>query len=77
MLHPALKRLDSTAFFVVQSAMDGFVETARRKIGLNASVDGLRTILVKPGVQFFQLLRRERSDGALDFLHGVQTHEPF
>ncbi len=61
MLYPALKRLDSTALFVIQSAMDGFVETARRQIGLKANVDGLRAILIKPRIQFFQFLRRERS----------------
>jgi hypothetical protein len=48
MLHPTLKRLDSTALLVVQSTLDGFVETARVKIGLKTNVDGLRAILVKP-----------------------------
>jgi hypothetical protein len=48
MLHPALKRLDSTALFIVQSSFNGVVQTARRKIGLKANVDGLRAILIKP-----------------------------
>jgi hypothetical protein len=48
MPHPALKWSGSTALFVIQSAMDSFVETARCKIGLKASVDGLRAILVQP-----------------------------
>jgi hypothetical protein len=43
--------------FVVQCAMNGLVETTRRKIASNASVDGLRAILLKPSVQFFQFLR--------------------
>jgi hypothetical protein len=48
MLHPRLQRLDSTVLFVVQSLLDGAIETSSRKIGLKANVDGLRTILVKP-----------------------------
>jgi hypothetical protein len=48
MLHPALKRLDATVFFVVQGAMNGVVKMACCKIGLDASVDGLRAVLVKP-----------------------------
>jgi hypothetical protein len=48
MLHPPLQRLDSTVLFVVQSLLDGAIETASRKIGLKANVDGLRAILVKP-----------------------------
>jgi hypothetical protein len=63
-----LKRLASTVLFVVQSETNGLVETARHKIGLNASVEWLRVMLVTPRVQFFQLLRAERSYGAFDFL---------
>jgi hypothetical protein len=46
MLHPTLKRLDSSTLFVTQSAMDRLVETARHKIGLKAKVNGLRAVLV-------------------------------
>lgn len=74
MLHPALKSLDLTVLFVVQSAIDGLVKTARRKVGLNAHIDGLRTVLVKPRIQLFQLRRCERPYSAFNFLNGVQTH---
>jgi hypothetical protein len=48
MWHPELKRLDPTVPFVIQGAMNSLVETARLKVGLNASIDGLRTVLLKP-----------------------------
>jgi len=60
MLHLALKRLNPAVLFVVQGAMNGLVETARSKVGLNAGVYGLRMVPVKPQVQFVQLFRRER-----------------
>jgi len=69
-LHPALKRLHSTVLFVIQSSLNGVVKTARREIGLDASIDGVR-LLVKPHAQFFQLLRRERTDSAFDFFDRV------
>jgi hypothetical protein len=69
-LHPALKRLDSTVLFVVQGSLDRFVETARRKIGLDTSIDGVG-VLVKPHAQFLQFLRRERADSAFDFLDRI------
>jgi hypothetical protein len=59
MLHPTLERLNPTLFFIVQSAINGFVEAPRLKVGLNAGINGLRAVLVKPQVQFIQLLRRE------------------
>jgi hypothetical protein len=67
MLHPSLKRLETIVFFVAQSSLDGVVETARRKIGLNAGIERVQ-VLVEPYVQFFQLLRLQRADGAFDFL---------
>ena len=48
MPQPVLKRLDPAVIFVVQGAMNGLVETALRKIGLDASVERLRAIFVKP-----------------------------
>ena len=33
MMHSRLKRLNAAVFFVVQSAMNGFVETAGCKVG--------------------------------------------
>jgi hypothetical protein len=71
MLHAALKRLDPTIPFVGQSAMNGLVEATRSKVGLNARVDGLLTMLVKPRKQFFQLLRCKRSYRAFDFLDRI------
>ena len=43
-----LKRLNATVFLIVQSAVDRFVETACGEVGLNAGVNGLRAMLVKP-----------------------------
>jgi hypothetical protein len=71
-----LKRLNLTVLFVAQSALDGFVETARLKIGRKPCVDGLRLILIEPRVQLFQLLRRERPYGAFDLLNSVQAQWP-
>jgi hypothetical protein len=53
MPHSVLERPNSTVTLVVQGAMDGLVETARRKIGLKVSVERLREIFVQPCVQFF------------------------
>jgi hypothetical protein len=50
MLHEAafLKRLNATVFLILQSAVDRLVETACGEVGLNAGVNGLRAMLVKP-----------------------------
>jgi hypothetical protein len=37
---------------IVQGALDGRVEAPGRKIGLDASIDRLRAVLLKPRVQF-------------------------
>jgi hypothetical protein len=66
----SIKAAALDVLFVVQSSLNGFVKRARRKIGLNASIDGVR-VLVKPHAQFLQLLRRERTDSAFDFLDRV------
>jgi len=68
-----LKRLNPTVLFVVQSAANRLVQTARRKVGLYPSIDGLRVALVKPGVQLIQLLRRQRIDCTFDFLYRIQA----
>ena len=49
-LHGALERPKATVLFVVQSALNRCVETARRKIGWKASVHRLRKVLLKPHV---------------------------
>ena len=71
MLHRALKRLYAAALFVVQGALDGRVEAPSRKIGLDASVDRWRAVLLQPEIQFLDFARGERSDGAFDLLDGV------
>lgn len=71
MLHRGLERLRATVLFVVQGAPDGRIEAPACKIGLNARVDGRGAVLLKPGVQFLDFARRERSDGAFDLLDVV------
>ena len=68
MLHWVLERLYATVLLVVQSALDGSVKVSGLKIGLHASVDRRRAVLLKPEVQFLDFARRERSDGALNLL---------
>jgi hypothetical protein len=54
--------------------MDSLVEMARRKVRLNASINGLRVMLIKPQIQFVQLLGRERVYRAFNLLDRVQVH---
>ncbi len=44
----SLKRLNATVFIIIQSTVDRLVETACGEVGLNAGVNGLRAVLVKP-----------------------------
>ena len=76
MLHEAafLKRLNATVFLIVQSAVDCLVEAACGEVGLNAGVNGLRAMLVKPRVQFFQFTRRKGLYCPFDLLNRV--HRP-
>jgi hypothetical protein len=71
MLHWLLERLYATVLLVAQGALDGRVEASSREIGLDASVDLRRAVLLKPHVQFLHFARRERSDGAFNLLDGV------
>ena len=71
MLHRVLERLCAAVLLVVQCALDGRVEAPGRKIGLDASVDRRRAVLLEPQVQFLYFARRERSDGAFNLLNGV------
>jgi hypothetical protein len=73
MSHPGLGRPNPAVLFVVQSAMNGCVEAARRKVGLNPGINGLGVMLIKPRIQLLQLLRRERIDCAFDLLDGFQV----
>jgi hypothetical protein len=71
MLHWVLERLRAAVLFVVQGALDGGVEAPGGKIGLDASVDRRRAVLLQPRVQFLDFVRRERSDGAFNLFDGV------
>jgi hypothetical protein len=75
MQHGALDGLCPTVPLIVQSALDGRVEGSGRKVGLNASVDRRRTVLVKPPVQLLYFARSERSDGKFNFLDGIYARE--
>src|ERR1700692_250369 len=81
-----LERLRAIGLLVIQGALDGRVEASGPKRGLgaraerqrsgvkselHARVDRRRAVLLKPGVQFLYFARRERSDGAFNFLDGV------
>jgi len=66
MLQWVLERLYATVLLVVQGMLDGSVEASGLKIGLHASVDRRRTVLLKPEVQFLDFARR--SDGAFNLL---------
>ena len=71
MLHWVLERPHAAVLLVVQGALDGRVKTPGRKIGLDASVDRRRAVLLKPCVQFLDFAWRERSDGAFNLLDVV------
>ena len=78
MFHEAafLTRLNATVFLIVQGAVDRLVETARGEVGLNAGVNGLRAMLVKPRVQFFEFTRRKGLYCAFDLLNRVHGASP-
>jgi len=71
MLHAPLKRLNPTVFFIIESAMNRFIKAAGCNVRLDTLIDKRRMALVKPQVQFVQLLRRERIYGAFNFLDGA------
>ena len=71
MLHWVLERLYATVLLVVQGTLDGSVEASGLKIGLHASVDRRRAVLLKPHVQFLDFARLERSDGAFNLLNSA------
>ena len=74
MLHRVLERLYASVFLVVQGALDGRVEASGRKVGLDASIDRRRAVLLKPHVQFLDFTRCERSDGAFNLFDGIEAH---
>src|SRR5690349_19064115 len=76
MLHLTLKRLNASVLFVFQSAVNGFIQASGGKVGLNASINSLRMVLVKPRVQFPQLLRCEHVYSARNLLYRVYSHGP-
>jgi hypothetical protein len=69
MPHPIPKAAEGDCSFP-RSKLAGWRYRDRFKIGLDAGIERVR-VLVEPYVQFFQLLRRQRADGAFDFLDGV------
>jgi hypothetical protein len=71
MFHPVLEWLNPAISLVVESAMNGRVEAACRKVGLHARINGLRVVPIKPRIQFLQLLIGELSYCALDFLYRI------
>ena len=71
MLHRVLERLYASVLLVVQGALDGRVEASGRKVGLDASIDRRRAVLLKPHVQFLDFTRCERSDGAFNLFDGI------
>ncbi len=61
--------------FSSSSARRGaFVQTSCPEVGLHTHIDWLRMRLVKPGVQFLQLFRRQRINGAFNALDCCQAH---
>ncbi len=61
------QRDNSAISFVVERTMDSCVEAAGGKVGLEARIDGLGVVLVKPRIQLLQLLLTELVYSALDF----------
>jgi len=59
MFHSALERLCPAIALVVKRATDCCIETACSKVGLYARINGLGMVLVKPRIQFLQLLLGE------------------
>ena len=55
-------------------AAEAVVDAPGVKISLKLGVNGLRAVQIKPGLEFLQCARRERSDGAFDVLNSVQAH---
>jgi hypothetical protein len=67
----SLEGLYVSGFVVGQGAIDAVVDAPGVKIGLKLRVNTLRMALVKPYVQLFHLLRRERVYCAFNFPYCV------
>src|SRR5271165_4758088 len=76
MYRHTLEELCVAGFMIGQSAINTIVDASGLKIGFELRVDQLRMALVKPPVQFIQLLRRERVCGAFDFLNRIHGLSP-
>lgn len=74
MPHGQLERPDRAAPFVVQSLLNGVVETAGREIGVNPSVKRLGMVRVEPGVKPIPFAGAEGGDCALDLFDGAKAH---
>ena len=59
-----------SALLIVQRGLDGFIQTARCQVRLDASIERARAcVLIEPQPQFLQLFLRQRSNRALEFFH--------
>ena len=69
-----LKRFGAPMLFIIKCTGNGIVEAACRKVVLKARVNWLRVVLVKPCVQFRQLLRGKLGNGVFDLPHRSKVH---
>jgi hypothetical protein len=59
----------------VQRGLDGFVQAARRQVGLDAAIERTGAcVLIELQAQFLQLFLGQRSNRALEFLHFFSVH---
>jgi hypothetical protein len=57
MIHP-LQGTSPAVGFIIQCARNRKIQGARREIGSQDGVNGLRVVSIEPRVKFLQLLRR-------------------
>jgi hypothetical protein len=68
---PALEGFRSSGFMIGKGTGNAVIEAARVDSSFKLHVARLQILLVKPDVQFFPLVGRERVNGAFDLLHRV------
>lgn len=71
-----LKGPGISGLIVGDSAFYKLIQPPGFKIGLNPGIDRLGLMVIEPSIEFLDLLRRQRLNGAFDFLYGVQAHQP-
>lgn len=57
--------------FVVEGTQNRLIHAARREVGLQAFIDCLRIVLVKPGVQFRELFPIQSRNRVFNLLDGI------